>query len=84
MPRSVSLSDARKSFDDVASVVLAGEEVVIADGAGRPLIKMTPLQPVSSKKSPLGCLKGAIPDISDEQWDDAHRWFVRQFDSIDF
>ena len=60
---TVSVYDARASLSRLIDRALAGEEVVITR-KGRPVVKLTPVEPVSREPRRLGALAGqfTIPD----------------------
>ncbi len=62
----INIQEAKTHLSRLVEEVLKGEELVIAK-AGKPLVKLVPLAPVTKKRK-LGMLKGKIWEAPD-CWD---------------
>lgn len=89
MPASVNVHEAKTHFSKLMERVHAGEEIIVAK-AGKPYMRMVPLEPevaaTKPKRTPGGLkITGEIPDsvwfdpMSDEEldiWEGKHDDFV--------
>ena len=55
----INTHDAKTHFSQLIERALRGEEIIIAR-AGKPLVKLTPLEPPEKKPFPFGFMKGRI------------------------
>ena len=70
--QTVNIHEAKTHLSRLVEQAAHGEPFIIAK-AGRPLVKVVPLEPVGEKPSKLGFLRGAlrIPDDFDTLGQDA-------------
>ena len=82
MARSVDLSEAGKNFAALAEEVIAGHEVILSN-AGKPVIRLVPIEPVPSGQVPtdrkLGFAADLLTDFSWEEWEASHEEFRKLF-----
>ncbi len=67
MTRQINIHEAKTHLSRLVDLAAKGESFIIAK-AGKPLVKVVPLEaPSSSKKSPIGFMKGqfTVPDDFD-------------------
>lgn len=65
--RTVTIQEARSNLTQLVAEAARGDEFIIAD-AGKPLVKVIPLEPANKPQRRLGTLAGlyTIPDDFDE------------------
>jgi prevent-host-death family protein len=76
MSSSINIYDAKTQLSRLVDRAIAGEEIVIAR-AGRPLVKLVPVEPTQPGRRRLGLARGQIwmaPDF-DELPEDVMAYF---------
>jgi prevent-host-death family protein len=77
MTHIVNMHEAKSTLSSLVAKAREGDDVIIAR-AGKPVAKLVAYDEVSHPKR-FGALKGVIPDISIEEWEEtdraiAHLW----------
>ena len=71
MTHTVNMHEAKSTLSRLVRLVREGDEVILAS-AGTPVAKIVAYDPESTP-SMLGALKGVIPDISVEEWEETDK-----------
>lgn len=71
MTHTVNMHEAKSTLSRLVSLVREGDEVIIAS-AGNPVAKLVAYNPDTTPRM-LGALKGIVPDMSVEEWEETDR-----------
>lgn len=71
MTHIVNMHDAKSNLSKLVLQAHEGDEIIIAR-AGKPVAKLVPYTEPPRRRI-FGALKGVIPEISDEEWEESDR-----------
>jgi prevent-host-death family protein len=71
MSPTVSLREAQAAFSHLVNTAREGDDVIITR-SGIPVAKIVAYVP-GALATPLGALKGVLPDISVDEWEESDR-----------